>query len=82
MELGSGKVAVVTGAGSGIGLALSEALAGAGCTIVLADVQDDALTAAEDRIGALGVKTLAVRTDVSKVDDVQALAERTIGEFG
>ena len=82
MELGSGKVAVVTGAGSGIGLALSEALAGAGCTIVLADVQDDALTAAEDKIGALGVKTLAVRTDVSKVDDVQALAERTIGEFG
>ena len=43
MELGAGKVAVVTGAGSGIGFALATALANAGCSIVLADVQDDAL---------------------------------------
>ena len=66
MELGNGKVAVVTGAGSGIGLALSNGFAAAGCSVVLADVQDDALEAAEAEIGEHGVDTLAVRTDVTQ----------------
>lgn len=82
MELEPGKVAVVTGAGSGIGLALAESLAGQGCSIVLADVQDDALTAATEQIEALGVDTLAVRTDVSKVDEVEALAAAALDRFG
>ena len=82
MELGAGKIAVVTGAGSGIGFALANALASAGCSIVLADVQDDALERATAAIGELGVETLAVRTDVSKVDQVEALAQATLDRFG
>ncbi|MET0457649.1 MAG: SDR family NAD(P)-dependent oxidoreductase [Ilumatobacteraceae bacterium] len=82
MELEAGQVAVVTGGGSGIGLALAERFAAAGLHVVLADVQEDALDAAADRIRARGVEALAVRTDVSKVADVQALAERTLERFG
>jgi NAD(P)-dependent dehydrogenase (short-subunit alcohol dehydrogenase family) len=82
MELGAGKVAVVTGAGSGIGFALANALASAGCSIVLADVQDDALERATAAIGELGVETLAVRTDVSKEEQVAALAQATLVRFG
>jgi NAD(P)-dependent dehydrogenase (short-subunit alcohol dehydrogenase family) len=82
MELGKGTVAVVTGAGSGIGLALANGFAAAGCTLVLADVQDDALAAAEAEIRAHGVDTLSVRTDVSKVEQVDALAAATVERFG
>src|SRR6186997_569505 len=82
MELAAEKVAVVTGAGSGIGFALATALANRGCSIVLADVQDDALERATALISELGVDTLAVKTDVSKVDQVEALAQATIDRFG
>jgi NAD(P)-dependent dehydrogenase (short-subunit alcohol dehydrogenase family) len=82
MELGPGKVAVVTGAGSGIGLALANAFASAGCSVVLADVQEDALAAAAVEVGAHGVDTLTVVADVSKADQVEALAAATIERFG
>jgi NAD(P)-dependent dehydrogenase (short-subunit alcohol dehydrogenase family) len=82
MELGPGKVAVVTGAGSGIGLALSNAFAAAGCSVVLADVQMDALDAAAAEVGAHGVETLTVRTDVSKREQVEELATATMARFG
>ena len=82
MELQRGQVAVVTGGGSGIGLALAESFARAGLSIVLADVQDDALAAAEARIAALGVEVLRVHTDVSKAAEVEALAAATMERFG
>ncbi|MEM9607544.1 MAG: SDR family NAD(P)-dependent oxidoreductase [Actinomycetota bacterium] len=82
MELGAGKVAVVTGAGSGIGLALAESFARQGCSMVLADVQTDALAAAESTIGALGVDTLALEVDVSDRDQVAGLAASTVERFG
>ncbi len=82
MELSKGQVAVVTGGASGIGLALAESFARAGLSIVLADVQTDALAAAEQRITDLGVEVLSVRTDVSKEADVQALAAATLERFG
>jgi NAD(P)-dependent dehydrogenase (short-subunit alcohol dehydrogenase family) len=82
MELGSGTVVVITGAGSGIGLAFAEAFAREGCPIVLADVQEDALRSAEQRIAGLGVDTLSRRTDVSKADELTALATATIERFG
>jgi NAD(P)-dependent dehydrogenase (short-subunit alcohol dehydrogenase family) len=82
MELGPGRVAVVTGAASGIGLAMANAFAGAGCSVVLADVQADALEAARAEVAAHGVETLAVVTDVSKLDEVEALAAATMERFG
>jgi NAD(P)-dependent dehydrogenase (short-subunit alcohol dehydrogenase family) len=82
MELGNGTVAVVTGAASGIGLALADAFAAAGCALVLADVETGALEAAEQRIAATGVDTLAVRTDVRQREQVEALAAQTLERFG
>jgi NAD(P)-dependent dehydrogenase (short-subunit alcohol dehydrogenase family) len=82
MEIRAGQVAVVTGAGSGIGFALAERFAAAGLNVVLADVQADALEAATDAIAARGVEALAVRTDVSDEGDVQALAAATLERFG
>jgi NAD(P)-dependent dehydrogenase (short-subunit alcohol dehydrogenase family) len=82
MQLTAGQVGVVTGAGSGIGLALAERLARAKLNLVLADVQEDALAAAAVQISAHGVDVSAVRTDVSNEDDVLALAEQTIEHFG
>jgi NAD(P)-dependent dehydrogenase (short-subunit alcohol dehydrogenase family) len=85
MELGTGKVAVVTGAGSGIGLAMALAFAAKGLHVVIADVQDDALDAATAAIEARatgGAQVLAVRIDVSKEAEVQALAAATVERFG
>jgi NAD(P)-dependent dehydrogenase (short-subunit alcohol dehydrogenase family) len=82
MELTKGQVAVVTGAGSGIGLALAERFAAAGMNLVLGDVQDDALAAATSHLQAGGVDVLPVRLDVSNETDVHDLAERTIDHYG
>ena len=82
MELSGGQVAVITGAGSGIGLALAQRFASAGLNIVAADVQDDALAAAGEQIAAHGVEVLTHRCDVSKEDEVAALARATLDRFG
>src|SRR5260221_9090524 len=76
------KVAVVTGAASGIGRALAQRFARAGMKIVLADVETVALEAAAHEIEASGAPTLAVRTDVSKAADVERLAQATLDKFG
>lgn len=82
MELEPGKVAVVTGAASGIGLALANAFGARGCAVVLADIDQAALDAAATEVGAHGGATLTVVTDVSKVEEVEALAAATIERFG
>ena len=82
MKLEAGKIAVVTGAASGIGLALSERFAASGMDVVLADVDEAALTAAAARISARGVQALTVRTDVSDEASVQALAAAAVERFG
>jgi NAD(P)-dependent dehydrogenase (short-subunit alcohol dehydrogenase family) len=82
MELTAGKVAVVTGAASGIGRALAERFARSGLNIVLADVDPAALNKGADDVAALGVETLAVPTDVSVEDEVQALAAAALDRFG
>lgn len=82
MKLEAGKVAVVTGAASGIGLALATRFAGDGLSVVLADVEERTLTSAADRIKALGVETLTVPTDVSDHEAVAALADAAVARFG
>jgi NAD(P)-dependent dehydrogenase (short-subunit alcohol dehydrogenase family) len=82
MKLREGQVAVVTGAASGIGLAIAEHLAGRGLSVVLADVEEPALKTAEDSLRASGAPTLAVRTDVSDESSVFDLADRTLEKFG
>jgi NAD(P)-dependent dehydrogenase (short-subunit alcohol dehydrogenase family) len=82
MELQPGKVAVVTGAAGGIGLALAQRFADSGLSIVLADVDEVALAQAAESIGATGVDVLAVPTDVSSEAAVQALAAATLERFG
>ena len=82
MELTAGKVAVVTGAASGIGLALAGRFARAGLDVVLADVEQPALQAASEKIAGLGGKTLAVPTDVSDEAAVNALAAAAVDRFG
>jgi NAD(P)-dependent dehydrogenase (short-subunit alcohol dehydrogenase family) len=77
-----GKVAVVTGAASGIGRALADRFAAEGMSVVLADVQGDALQAAESELSEAGATVLAVRTDVSRAEQVDALAQKTVERFG
>jgi NAD(P)-dependent dehydrogenase (short-subunit alcohol dehydrogenase family) len=78
----AGKVAVVTGAASGIGRALAAAFGRAEMAVVLADVEPAPLADAAHELEAQGVRTLAVETDVSKADSVSALAERARDTYG
>jgi len=78
----SGKVALVTGAASGMGLATAQAFAEAGAAVVLADFKEDAVKAAAHTLVAVGHKALAVRCDVSDDAQVGAMVEQTVGEFG
>src|SRR5947209_6387122 len=82
MELARGRVAVVTGAASGIGIALAERFARDGLDVVLADVDEGALKLAADRVAVLGVETLPVVTDVSDAAAVTALASAALERFG
>jgi NAD(P)-dependent dehydrogenase (short-subunit alcohol dehydrogenase family) len=76
------RVAVVTGAASGIGLGIARALAGAGMNLVLADVRDEPLEQAAADLRDGGGRAIAVRTDVTRLDDVEALAAAAVAEFG
>jgi NAD(P)-dependent dehydrogenase (short-subunit alcohol dehydrogenase family) len=75
------KVAVVTGAASGIGRGLAERFAAEGMRVVLADIEQPALEQAARELTDAGASVLAVRTDVSKLADVEALAARTVERF-
>jgi NAD(P)-dependent dehydrogenase (short-subunit alcohol dehydrogenase family) len=78
----SGKVAIVTGAAAGMGLATAQAFAKAGAAVVLADVKEEAVQAEAEKLVAAGHKALAVRCDVSNDAQVAAMVERTVSEFG
>ena len=76
------RVAVVTGAASGIGRALAETFAGAGMKVVLSDVEEAALAAAADTLKLAGAEVLAVQADVSKPEQVEELARISVDTFG
>jgi NAD(P)-dependent dehydrogenase (short-subunit alcohol dehydrogenase family) len=78
----SGKVALVTGAASGMGLATAQAFAEAGAAVVLADFREDAVKAAAEKLVATGHKALAVRCDVSDDAQVAVMVDRAVAEFG
>jgi NAD(P)-dependent dehydrogenase (short-subunit alcohol dehydrogenase family) len=77
-----GRVAVVTGAGQGLGRAFAHAFAAAGAVPVIAEVDDAKAARVEAEITALQRRALAVRCDVAEPDSVAAMAKRVLGEFG
>jgi NAD(P)-dependent dehydrogenase (short-subunit alcohol dehydrogenase family) len=82
MQNFEGKVAVVTGAASGIGRGMVGRFARAGMKVALADVEKEPLAIAEQELSTAGADVLAVQTDVSKFEDVEALRDRVLDRFG
>ncbi len=78
----SGKVAVITGAASGIGRGMAVSFAEQGMKLVLADIEREPLLRTERELEGSGVEVLAVETDVSSTASVEALARRTLDRFG
>ena len=78
----AGKVALVTGAGSGIGLATAKAFGEAGASVVLADRREDAVRALAEGLSASGGKALAVLCDVTDDTQVASMIDRTVSAFG
>ena len=76
------KVAVVTGAASGIGKAIAERSVREGMKVVIADIEDEALRRATSELTALGGTVVAIKTDVSRRGDVEALAQKALDTFG
>jgi NAD(P)-dependent dehydrogenase (short-subunit alcohol dehydrogenase family) len=84
MEELAGKVAVVTGAASGIGLALAQRFAGEGMHLVLADIEEAVLAGVAKELADAGTEVLAVRIDVSvpaQLDELAAAAKARFGTF-
>ena len=78
----SGKTAIVTGGGSGIGRQMAQALAEAGANLVLCARKVERCEQAAGELAQLGVKTLALACDVRDPEQVQAVADRTRDELG
>src|SRR4030081_1744638 len=76
------KVALVTGAASGLGLATAKAFAESGASVVLADWNEKAVQSAAEALAAKGHKTLAIRCDVADDAQVEAMVQKTIATFG
>ncbi len=78
----AGKVAIVTGAGGGIGRAYAEGLAHAGASVVVADIDEAGAKETADALGAAGAQAAAVRVDIADHDSVAAMAEAATQRFG
>jgi NAD(P)-dependent dehydrogenase (short-subunit alcohol dehydrogenase family) len=73
---------VITGGGAGIGLAIAEEVANRGLSVVIADIHEESLSEAAEKIRAFGVDVLPVETDVTDAAAVQELANRSLERFG
>jgi NAD(P)-dependent dehydrogenase (short-subunit alcohol dehydrogenase family) len=78
----TGKVSVVTGAGSGLGRIFCEAMAEHGAYVVCVDINEEWATETASLVAKYGVKTLGIKADISKQDDVEALFLKVDQEFG
>jgi NAD(P)-dependent dehydrogenase (short-subunit alcohol dehydrogenase family) len=78
----AGKTAVVTGAGSGMGKAFALRWGAEGMNVVIGDVQQDALDATVAELSSAAVPVLGLRTDVSRLSDIEALADAAESRFG
>jgi NAD(P)-dependent dehydrogenase (short-subunit alcohol dehydrogenase family) len=76
------KVAVITGAASGVGLSIAKRVAREGMQVALLDVRQEALTAAAQEVAAGGVRAIGIETDVSNEQAVRSAADRVAAEFG
>jgi len=81
-QLFENKVALVTGAASGMGLATAQAFAEAGATVVLADFRDDAVRAEAQKLVSAGNKAMAIRCDVTNEQQVREMVNKTVANFG
>jgi 3-oxoacyl-[acyl-carrier protein] reductase len=76
------RIAIVTGAGQGIGRAIALGLVREGARVAIADVNEESANTVKNEIEASGGRALAIRTDVSNEDSVQAMVEKSLKEFG
>lgn len=81
MKSFKGKVAVITGAASGIGRGIAERCAKEGMKVVLADIEEKSLYETQNAINAKGIPALSVITDVSKLSDIEFLATKSLAAF-
>ena len=81
MEL-EGQAAIVTGAGRGIGRAIALELASLGADVALAELDEGAAERTADEVRALGRRAVAIRTDVTRRGDLDAMVTRTLDELG
>jgi NAD(P)-dependent dehydrogenase (short-subunit alcohol dehydrogenase family) len=82
MEIWKDKVALVTGAAAGIGLATASAFAQAGASVALADWDEKAVHSAAEQLAAAGYKVLAIVCDVSDDKQVEVMVTKTVSTFG
>jgi len=76
------KVAIVTGGAEGLGKAYALAYVKEGAKVVIADINEKAAKATEQEIKAVGLEALAIKTDVSKVTEVEAMVDKAMQRFG
>ncbi|MFO7658312.1 MAG: SDR family oxidoreductase [Bacteroidales bacterium] len=76
------KVVIITGASSGIGLATAREFASRGSKVVLAARSEDTITEVEKELRQLGHEAMAVKTDVTRIEDCKNLIDRTLERFG